>query len=360
MSHDPTSPRLRRAGRDQIIEQALRHELRAADTAPVTAACLDHESLAAWIDGGLDAAGLAAAEAHVSSCARCRWLLATMSRTAPVAAAGGSNSTRLWRWWLAPLAAGAAAVTLWMVVPQQPGQPLPQREPAPPASSDRDVAQAEPALKAQAPPPAATPPAAPPVDNLKRNVPSETKERLADATQGKAAFGAVASAREQAPKKEADDRADSKLMAESARAEARAPAARAAPDAPAVSLQKRMRQATSIEIVSPDPSRRWRTHADGVIERSGDGGRTWMPVHAMTEQDMTAGSSPAPNVCWIVGRRGLVLITVDGATFVRLPSPAAVDLVSVTATDGRNATVTAADGRTFQTTDTGGTWTRRE
>jgi hypothetical protein len=349
VSHDPTSPRLRRAGRDQIIEQALKHELRAADTAPVTDACLDHESFAAWIDGGLDAPGVAAAEAHVSSCARCRRLLATMSRTEPVAAASGSQGIRLWRWWLAPLAAGAAAVTLWMVVPQQSVQPLPQGAAVPTVSADRDVARAEPAPKSQAPPPAAPP------DTLKRNVP-EAKEKFADATLDKTQLGAAVGAREQAPKKEADDRADSKLTAEIARSEARAPVAPVAPVAPALSLQKRMRQMASIEIVSPEPSRRWRTRAEGTIERSADGGRTWTPVHALVEQEMTAGSSPAPNVCWIVGRRGLVLITVDGATFVRLPFPAVVDLVGVTATDGRHATVTTVDGRTFQTTDTGRTW----
>ena len=46
----------------------------------------------------------------------------------------------LWRWWLAPIAATAAAVTIWMVVPQRPMQP-------PASEVARDVS--EPAAKAQ-------------------------------------------------------------------------------------------------------------------------------------------------------------------------------------------------------------------
>jgi photosystem II stability/assembly factor-like uncharacterized protein len=36
-----------------------------------------------------------------------------------------------------------------------------------------------------------------------------------------------------------------------------------------------------------------------------------------------------------------------------------VDLASITATDARRATVTTADGRTFETTDNGRNWRNR-
>ena len=42
-------------------------------------ACLDAETLGAWTDGGLDPAAMAAAEAHVSNCARCQALVGTMA-----------------------------------------------------------------------------------------------------------------------------------------------------------------------------------------------------------------------------------------------------------------------------------------
>ena len=61
--------------RDRILEQALKHELRAAD--PVDAGpCLDAETLAAWADDGLDATAMMGAEAHVSSCAHCQAMVA--------------------------------------------------------------------------------------------------------------------------------------------------------------------------------------------------------------------------------------------------------------------------------------------
>ncbi|MEQ1912257.1 MAG: hypothetical protein ABMA15_25780, partial [Vicinamibacterales bacterium] len=61
----------------------------------------------------------------------------------------------------------------------------------------------------------------------------------------------------------------------------------------------------------------------------------------------------------LVGGGGLVLLTTDGASWNRSPLPAAVDLVSVVATDARTASVTAIDGRQFHTTDGGRTWTPR-
>ena len=47
--------------RDRILEQALKHELRAAGTPPA-GACLDAETLGAWTDGGLGPAAMAASK----------------------------------------------------------------------------------------------------------------------------------------------------------------------------------------------------------------------------------------------------------------------------------------------------------
>ena len=52
-----------------------------------------------------------------------------------------------------------------------------------------------------------------------------------------------------------------------------------------------------------------------------------------------------------------MLVTTDGTQFTRVGTPATLDLVPVAATDARTATVTAADGRRFRTTDQGATWT---
>ena len=55
--------------------------------------CLDAETLAAWTDRGLDAAGHARAEAHMASCAYCQSVMAALSNTpviAPAAATGAA------------------------------------------------------------------------------------------------------------------------------------------------------------------------------------------------------------------------------------------------------------------------------
>ena len=46
---------------------------------------LDAETVAAWMDGGLDATSLAAAEAHASNCERCQALLAAVASMRSVA-----------------------------------------------------------------------------------------------------------------------------------------------------------------------------------------------------------------------------------------------------------------------------------
>ena len=65
-------------------------------------------------------------------------------------------------------------------------------------------------------------------------------------------------------------------------------------------------------------------------------------------------------VCWVVGARGVVLRTTDGRNWERLPSPTTGDLVSVHAWSDSVATVTAADRTTYETSDGGKTWRRRD
>jgi len=153
--------------RDHILEQALKHELRAAGTSPA-GACLDAETLGAWTDGGLDPSAMAAVGAHVSTCARCQAMVGTVVRTASILGTPGtigtSGTLSLWKWWLAPIAAGVTAATLWMVVPEQP-----QLATAPPQSSD--------AKAVQAPSAEPIPPSAPAKD--KELVPEKSTDRLA-------------------------------------------------------------------------------------------------------------------------------------------------------------------------------------
>jgi photosystem II stability/assembly factor-like uncharacterized protein len=128
-------------------------------------------------------------------------------------------------------------------------------------------------------------------------------------------------------------------------------------------------RARQIDIVSPEPAFRWRLLGPATIQRSTDGGATWTTQSglgpglglAAREQVaipmvLTTGSAPARDICWIVGRAGVVLLSSSGTAWQRRPFPEAADLTAVRAVDARTAVVTAADGRQFSTADGGATW----
>ena len=101
----------------------------------------------------------------------------------------------------------------------------------------------------------------------------------------------------------------------------------------------------------------WRIFVGNRVERSRDNGLTWTAIKVDAGlPSITDGSAPSGQICWLVGARGLVLVSADATTFTRAGAPAEIDLVSVRADNERSAVVTAADGRTFTTTDGGKTW----
>jgi hypothetical protein len=346
--------------RDRKLEQALTHELRAAGT-PDRDACADAETLGAWADGGLEPAQMAAVEWHVSTCARCQAIVGATARSAPLTPGTEAAGTFfLWRWWLAPLAATAAAVTLWMVVPQRHDTVL--LPPSVAAPAPETFAQNQPPKDQPIP---IAPSAAKPAEEQKtaaaraqRANPGEKakearRERLDDLSGKKDADLAKRDAAD-APKLLQD-----KNAAAGAVAAAPAAAAAARPSTGAAgALQESARFAPALpEIVSPDPASRWRIRS-GAIERSEDGGTSWIAIPPRPGESITGGTAPARSICWLIGSSGLVMVTTDGLTFSRVPLPERVDLTAVTATDALTATVTTADGRRFQTDDAGRTWRR--
>jgi hypothetical protein len=328
--------------RDRILEQALKHELRAAGTPPA-GACLDAETLGAWTDGGLDPAAMATAEAHVANCARCQAMAATFARSAPVIEAGPETSrVSIWKWWLAPLAAGVAATTLWMVVPEQQ-----QIATAPPHAKAADAVPAPATTEAAAPP-------APAKGAASERFAARDSDLAASAREARQrAMQANAERKEEAARLQ-----DQVAMADAAARAAEAPPpAAAAPPAPAEigALQKRLAIAP-IEINTLDPSLVWRIVGDR-IERSGDGGKTWTLLRQQPGDGITAGSAPSNAVCWFVGRAGRVLLTTNsGATFTDISLAEPLDLASVAATDARSAAIYSVVGRRFRTDDGGRTW----
>ena len=103
---------------------------------------------------------------------------------------------------------------------------------------------------------------------------------------------------------------------------------------------------------------RLRRGARTTVEFSDSRGRQWTTVDVPADmlRSIAAGVAAGGRVCWLVGGRGMVLLTTDGVTFRRVPFPNALDLASVSAADAQRATVRAVDGGTFATADGGATW----
>ena len=355
--------------RDRILEQALKHELRGSD-AP-TPSCLDAETIAAWHDGGLDPAQLSAAELHASTCPRCQAMLAAFARatTPPVVreAVSQPDPFRWGRWWLAPIAAGAAAVTLWMVVPEQ--QQIATAPPArPQATAPIDATQSQARAKSAEAPPAAAPQGfadarkrdadeksavdAPREDRqqLKDNVAAALKEEKALEQSAPQALPPPAAPALPTPPPAATFATGAVAAPAGARSEALTPG-------PPAALQKSARMAVApIEIATLDPSLGWRIVGD-QIQSSTDGGKVWAVLRQNSSDGIVAGSAPTNAVCWFVGRGGRVLLTTDaGATFAEVSLNVPLDLASVAATDARSAMIFSVIGRRFRTNDGGLTW----
>jgi len=353
-------------GRNDLLDHTLKHGLSSAAAWGPETDCLDAETLAAWVDGGLDRHQAALTEAHLSNCGHCQELLAALSRVLPPAAGQNLGTAAAWRWWLVPMTA-AAAVGLWMVMPTQdnlasrsepatelaqaapPPEPIPAPTPAP--------------TPAPAPLPAAAPAAALPAAEPPRQEPRVTEERARQAE-----------LRQPAPEPPAS--VPAARTAADTRTPPRVPTV-AAPPATAVGTQARAESVAAPmaspppvlpppaaaspapvplgQVVSPDSRFRWRYSAAG-LDRTTDGGATWEQVSEAIGRFVTAGTAPSTTVCWLVARGGGVFVTDDGRTFFRARFPEIVNLVGVSATSRAAATVTTDDGRTFVTSDGGVSW----
>ena len=386
--------------RDAALDRILRRYALPAepsvDDAPVSEDCLDPETAAAMADGGLSPSEQAVVAEHALTCARCRELIAAIIRTTPE-----PPVRRAW-WqmpslrWLAPALATGLAVAVWVAVgdrqpsmtpvavptsapAQSPAATLEKREtPATPAPQERDEKMdAEPARKAPS--------------ELKDNGAARegAKEKVRERPKSELAVDQVAAGkpREEALDKKAPTPAPVPQLA-AAQPGAASPAP-AAPPTPSVVAgaglggvaggQVRPDSARQTEafgaraafsdtaetvavpipdVTSPDARSRWRI-SGASVQRSTDNGDTWTAQDTGTTVRLTAGSSPNPDICWIVGAQGTVLVSVDGRSWQRLKSPDPALLVSVRATSADAATVTTSDGRTFATKDRGQTWEQK-
>ncbi len=320
--------------------------------------CFDAEILAAWADGALDARKSSLVELHASNCSRCMAMLASIERTRPEVE---TPPARAWaigsllRWGV-PLTAAATAIAIWVMVPNRsltriepvgdrqdasarmaaPAPAMPAPEPAPNREQEQFAPKLEsPAaqneLDAAIPPPAMT-------------APTTADKQVAE----RSAEGALA--RENAELRDEEKRREqSALDAMSARARtlqdrnqapAPPPASPAAPAAAAASAVAKetavgaqdQRQALAQGIPSSEstaPSNaliRWRVMAWVSVERSIDGGNTWIKT--------AVPPGVAPNY---------------------MP---ALTLVAIRAVDSLRAVVQTSNGTVLYTTNGGVSWER--
>ena len=117
----------------------------------------------------------------------------------------------------------------------------------------------------------------------------------------------------------------------------------------------------TFDVTVNDRKARWRVVEGRLVQRSLDQGRSWSTQYAIDAGPgrINAGICPAAAVCWLAGRSGLVLRTIDGQSWQRLAFPQDIELTSVSSPDERTATVSAADGRRFVTSDGGRTWVQQ-
>jgi hypothetical protein len=293
-------------------------------------------------------------------------MLAAMAKTTLLPVAPERSWRRLLTPLLIPLTA-ATALVIWLAIPREAALRYESPAPASSAAQDREL----PATMADS----ARRDEQQERDEFRRSVKvDDLKKKEADAANRLAqtapataapAFDRPAEAPPAppapppaAPPQVAGARASAAPAPPPQRAEERAAGARASADE--IQLRARVMseaaaKSSGFEVRSADPMRRWRVVA-GRLERSTDGGSTWVAQNLGSPVDLIAGASPAPDVCWLVGRAGTVLLTTDGRSWQRLRFPEAVDLVAIRATDAATATVVTADGRSFTTEDAGLTW----
>jgi cytoskeletal protein RodZ len=330
----------RDASLEQVLGPAFRSSLREGSDA-----CPDAETLAAWSEDGLLPPHRGQIETHLAECARCQAHVAALARSERFTEPTPVRESRWLSWrWLVPAAAGATALALWVAI--QPDSLRTEQKEAPAAATVESPA-----------------PARPPERQIDSGGSARNNAAVASPSAAKTAHTSQAHARTraQAPV-EAPSAAAPKVLAEhptrdQIQAKSAEGAVAATPPSPRIQASTSAVDAVAaIEIVSSDPSIRWRIRG-AEVEHSIDAGATWTKQATGTTVRLTAGASPSAGVCWLVGQRGTVLRSSDGRTWQTVPFLEAIDLVRVEAIGPAEATVTTADGRQFTTADGGKTWT---
>lgn len=392
MKKDPVVPndsRTRASAADEAIARLLRAGARDGRDVPGPD-CLDAEELAAWTSGRLTAERTAVVEMHLSSCARCQAGLGLLAQLEPPRSAVPVDSWwRRWRLaWMLPATATASALLVWAIWPPPP-------VPAPAATDarlepQRVIVSPEPEI------PTVGAPATPGISAVPmRSARAEPQGQLGERTRpapagGQAGGDPRGSTLSDVPRVAVVP----PTVVQSLPPPAPMPAPTAFRAAPSANLAQDALAPSFVEFAARDPRvltevtqdrsqaraagrgggrggrsgggaavapetpagpYRWRILSSGAVHRS-IGSEPWVPIALEAGAFVTAGDAPAPTVCWLVGRDGLILRSLDATRFDRRPFPERVTLTSIRALDARQASITTSDNRVFVTDDGGATW----
>jgi hypothetical protein len=375
------------------FDKLLRDGLEAA-TPRDTGECIDAAQLAAWFDGTLTPAERAVVEQHAAACPRCQAMVAALVRTDRPA------PRMAWRApvvrWLVPMAIAASVILLVSLVRSSRLARAPEttaarvEQPTLPPGSQASSSGTATAMPKSAD--ASAPVAAPPIesraaaDQPQSNngvarkaagddaraassapahaasaagdpaftppAPAPPAHRTETAIAGAAAPNAAGAAAD--PERSVAEERARESAVTSSRASTARPFARGAAESMLMDTVRTGSRGTV--LFSPDRSVQWRILGTGQVERSADG-LSWQPQALGVNAVLTAGAAPSTAVCWMVGQRGVVLRTTDsGQTWRQVAFPEPIDLLTIVAADDKVATVTAAGGRQWHTTDGGVSW----
>ena len=110
-------------------------------------------------------------------------------------------------------------------------------------------------------------------------------------------------------------------------------------------------------VSTPKSGVLWRIKNFVHIERTQDGGKTWVLQKNPTQENILAASAASETVCWAGGSNGVLLRTTDGGeNWEQMHSPTKNAIVSLKAGDQLVVTVVSADGHTYETRDAGAHW----
>ena len=356
----------------------------------VSPECPDAAMLAAYYDRSVNAAERARLENHIADCARCQMQLAAIAHSDAVAsdtrpARRLVTTLRGWRI-VTPALAAAAALIVTILTIRPHGEE--SREVKLAALSKRDTAdKLAPAAQRPEAPPTPTAPEAPNTATFGGGL-AMNEPRAARARESEPASGTAASAKALAKQKMPETKrnrmaaAGSSIGTTSSRpgvpiAAAESPTVAkksdeltatvpAAPVAapPAAATGTRLPGTANVyvgvpfalaSISSPDRTNTWIVGKNGKIVMRDARGNPHAQSSGVTT-DLTAGAAVSSQVCWVVGRSGTIVRTIDGEHWKLVPSPTRDNLVSVAADSADDAIVTVAGGQSFATSDGGRSW----